>query len=255
MRDFQTRSYPDLIARHHRPVATASGALRGRARHGRCAYIAHFGLGWVLLRGVKVGLRMQPAGDLRPGLRLRLPAGGGQAGAASRGPRVPPLRQARAARPHAGGAAGSGVAMCGIAGVGGSDPRRVPLEPGALAAMTAAIEHRGPDEDGHLLEPGVALGMRRLSVIDPAGQPAADRQRGRRGDRGLQRRDLQLPRAARGARGRGHRFRHRRRRRDDRPSLRGAGAAFRRAPARHVRDRGLGPRAGAGSSSPATGWA
>ena len=62
MYDFRTRSYPDLVARHHRPVATASGALRGRARHGRCAYIAHFGLGWVLLRGVKVGIRMRPRG-------------------------------------------------------------------------------------------------------------------------------------------------------------------------------------------------
>jgi asparagine synthase (glutamine-hydrolysing) len=61
--------------------------------------------------------------------------------------------------------------MCGIAGIGAADPRRTPLEPQALRAMTAAIEHRGPDEDGHLLESGVALGMRRLSVIDPAGSP------------------------------------------------------------------------------------
>ena len=61
--------------------------------------------------------------------------------------------------------------MCGIAGIAAADPRRLPLEPRALQAMTAAIEHRGPDEDGHLLEPGVALGMRRLSVIDPAGSP------------------------------------------------------------------------------------
>jgi asparagine synthase (glutamine-hydrolysing) len=61
--------------------------------------------------------------------------------------------------------------MCGIAGIAAADPRCAPLEPEALAAMTAAIEHRGPDEDGQLLEPGVALGMRRLSVIDPAGSP------------------------------------------------------------------------------------
>jgi asparagine synthase (glutamine-hydrolysing) len=61
--------------------------------------------------------------------------------------------------------------MCGIAGIAAADPRRVPLEPEALRAMTRAIEHRGPDEDGHLLEPGVALGMRRLSVIDPSGSP------------------------------------------------------------------------------------
>ena len=32
--------------------------------------------------------------------------------------------------------------------------------------MTDAIVHRGPDDDGHYLAPGIALGMRRLSVID-----------------------------------------------------------------------------------------
>ncbi len=35
--------------------------------------------------------------------------------------------------------------------------------------MTSAIEHRGPDEAGHGIHPGVALGMRRLSIIDVAG--------------------------------------------------------------------------------------
>ena len=47
------------------------------------------------------------------------------------------------------------------------------------------------------IEPGVALGMRRLSDHRPRGQPSAGRERGRRDLRGLQRRDLQLPRAAR----------------------------------------------------------
>lgn len=62
MRGFQTRSFPDLIASHERPVGTADGALRGRARHGRCAWIAHFGLGWVTLRSLKVGVKMRPRG-------------------------------------------------------------------------------------------------------------------------------------------------------------------------------------------------
>ncbi len=62
MRGFQTRSFPDIVANHLRPVGTADGALRGRARHGRCAWIAHFGLGWVALRSLKVGLRMRPRG-------------------------------------------------------------------------------------------------------------------------------------------------------------------------------------------------
>jgi asparagine synthase (glutamine-hydrolysing) len=34
--------------------------------------------------------------------------------------------------------------------------------------MCAAIVHRGPDEEGRYLAPDVALGMRRLSVMDPA---------------------------------------------------------------------------------------
>ena len=37
-----------------------------------------------------------------------------------------------------------------------------------LGAMCAAIRHRGPDDEGRRLMPGVALGMRRLSIIDVA---------------------------------------------------------------------------------------
>ncbi len=62
MRGFETRSFSDLVAGHLRPAGTADGALRGRARHGRCAWIAHFGFGWVALRSFKVGLRMRPRG-------------------------------------------------------------------------------------------------------------------------------------------------------------------------------------------------
>jgi len=54
LRGFRTQSFDDLVARHHRPVGTADGALRGRARHGQCAYILHYGLPWVTLRSVKV---------------------------------------------------------------------------------------------------------------------------------------------------------------------------------------------------------
>src|SRR6185312_16232662 len=32
--------------------------------------------------------------------------------------------------------------------------------------MCRKIRHRGPDDEGVLVEPGVALGMRRLSIID-----------------------------------------------------------------------------------------
>lgn len=58
--------------------------------------------------------------------------------------------------------------MCGIAGLagfGGPPPERAAL----LARMCAAIRHRGPDGEGSLVEGPVALGMRRLSIIDVAG--------------------------------------------------------------------------------------
>ena len=65
--------------------------------------------------------------------------------------------------------------MCGIAGYVGrqwdADRSRA-----ALGAMCDAIRHRGPDDQGMYVAPGVALGMRRLSIIDVAGgaQPIAN---------------------------------------------------------------------------------
>ena len=50
-----------------------------------------------------------------------------------------------------------------------TDPQLRPIDLPTLEAMTSAIEHRGPDEAGHEIQPGVALGMRRLSIIDVAG--------------------------------------------------------------------------------------
>jgi poly-beta-1,6-N-acetyl-D-glucosamine synthase len=53
-RGYKTRTLSQLVALHHRPCASADGVLRGRARHGRCFYIAHYPLAWVLLRAVKI---------------------------------------------------------------------------------------------------------------------------------------------------------------------------------------------------------
>jgi glycosyltransferase involved in cell wall biosynthesis len=53
MRGYAVRSLPELAARHHRPVATAQGALRGRARLGRCAYVLRQPPWWALLRSLK----------------------------------------------------------------------------------------------------------------------------------------------------------------------------------------------------------
>jgi asparagine synthase (glutamine-hydrolysing) len=58
--------------------------------------------------------------------------------------------------------------MCGIAGYVGWDRGRHASE-SDLRRMCDAIRHRGPDGEGHFVAPGVALGMRRLSVIDPVG--------------------------------------------------------------------------------------
>jgi asparagine synthase (glutamine-hydrolysing) len=54
--------------------------------------------------------------------------------------------------------------MCGIAGIWHRDDR--PADRSQLLAMTQALRHRGPDGAGHHLEGGIALGHRRLKVID-----------------------------------------------------------------------------------------
>jgi asparagine synthase (glutamine-hydrolysing) len=66
--------------------------------------------------------------------------------------------------------------MCGITGFadravpGGWAPRSdtAAADRVELHRMCAAIRHRGPDDEGVHLEPGVGLGMRRLSIIDLA---------------------------------------------------------------------------------------
>ena len=57
--------------------------------------------------------------------------------------------------------------MCGICGAIGIESR----EEGAavLSRMLRSIYHRGPDEEGVLVEPRYAAGTRRLSIIDLAG--------------------------------------------------------------------------------------
>jgi asparagine synthase (glutamine-hydrolysing) len=66
--------------------------------------------------------------------------------------------------------------MCGICGIAMRHGAGPTLGEERLRAMTDAIVHRGPDERGTHREPGVALGMRRLSIIDVQGshQPIAN---------------------------------------------------------------------------------
>src|SRR5579863_10512726 len=57
--------------------------------------------------------------------------------------------------------------MCGICGVIGIE--RPELAEETARRMMGALWHRGPDEDGLLMAPSAALGMRRLSIIDLPG--------------------------------------------------------------------------------------
>jgi asparagine synthase (glutamine-hydrolysing) len=52
--------------------------------------------------------------------------------------------------------------MCGIVGITGGGA----AGPEIARAMAARIEHRGPDDEGYHESEGVALGVRRLSIID-----------------------------------------------------------------------------------------
>jgi asparagine synthase (glutamine-hydrolysing) len=57
--------------------------------------------------------------------------------------------------------------MCGISGI--YQPAGAPIEPETILAMTSAIRHRGPDDEGFYVADRIALGMRRLSIIDLEG--------------------------------------------------------------------------------------
>ena len=65
--------------------------------------------------------------------------------------------------------------MCGIAGAIDLEGRRE-FSPARLLAMTGAIAHRGPDDEQIHLEPGLAIGAARLSIVNLAGgrQPIAN---------------------------------------------------------------------------------
>ena len=55
--------------------------------------------------------------------------------------------------------------MCGLVGIFDRRGQRS-VERGLLARMNDSLSHRGPDEHGLFIEPGIGLGHRRLSIID-----------------------------------------------------------------------------------------
>jgi asparagine synthase (glutamine-hydrolysing) len=70
--------------------------------------------------------------------------------------------------------------MCGICGVVqvGGEPREL-VSPEQLDAMTDVMTHRGPNDRGTYAAPGIALGVRRLSIVDVEGghQPFLNEER------------------------------------------------------------------------------
>ena len=58
--------------------------------------------------------------------------------------------------------------MCGVVGIAAIKGRAVP-ERERLSRMVSAIRHRGPDDEGYFVAPGIGLGHARLSIIDVAG--------------------------------------------------------------------------------------
>jgi asparagine synthase (glutamine-hydrolysing) len=54
--------------------------------------------------------------------------------------------------------------MCGIAGMIDLAGQR-PVPEGSIQRMSRALLHRGPDEEGFLIRPGLALASRRLSIV------------------------------------------------------------------------------------------
>ncbi len=65
--------------------------------------------------------------------------------------------------------------MCGIAGIAGSKVNKNYAQ--TIQRMTGSMVHRGPDAEGYFMDDGIALGHRRLSIIDlseAANQPIFD---------------------------------------------------------------------------------
>lgn len=57
MYGFRTRVNYDVVVRHMRVQGSADGTLRGRARHGRCAWIAHYPTWFIFIRSAKLAFR------------------------------------------------------------------------------------------------------------------------------------------------------------------------------------------------------
>lgn len=55
--------------------------------------------------------------------------------------------------------------MCGLCGIAFNDQNHLPSEQ-QLTVMRDSLAHRGPDDAGNFIAPGIALGSRRLAILD-----------------------------------------------------------------------------------------
>ena len=99
--------------------------------------------------------------------------------------------------------------MCGIAGIFHPD-LETPVRRELVQRMAAVLRHRGPDDEGLYVRGPVGLAVRRLEIVDPVGGAQPLFNEDRHGSGGVQRRDLQLPRAAAESRSAGTPLRDRR---------------------------------------------
>ena len=158
-------------------------------------------------------------------------------------------------RPHGGFASRARPsAMCGIVGILDVRERRE-VSRTLLTRMNETQHHRGPDECGLHVEPGVGLGPPAAVDHRHLDRPAAAVQRRPQRRRRIQRRDLQLSGADPGADRTRPSISHAQRHRSHRPRLGSLGRSLCDALSRHVCIRPVGPQSVERCSSPATGWA
>ena len=134
--------------------------------------------------------------------------------------------------------------MCGIAGLW-SAPGAEPPRADEIDAMVRALHHRGPDGHGASSRWADRARPRAPEHHRPRGRRAADGQRRRHRLGHVQRRDLQLRRAARRAAAARPSLPHAVGHRGARAPVRGARRRLRRAPQRPVRHRAVGRAAAA----------
>jgi biofilm PGA synthesis N-glycosyltransferase PgaC len=56
MRGYDTESFDHIVARHHRPLGEAGGALRGKTRRGEVHYVLGYGVHWATLKAIQLAV-------------------------------------------------------------------------------------------------------------------------------------------------------------------------------------------------------